>query len=37
MKVIIAEKPTVARDIALIVGASERQDGNMEGSGYTGP
>lgn len=35
MKVIIAEKPSVARDIALIVGARERKDGYMEGSGYT--
>jgi len=30
---IIAEKPSVARDIARIVGAS-KQDGYMEGSGY---
>lgn len=35
MKVIIAEKPSVARDIALIVGARERKDGYMEGNGYT--
>ena len=35
MKVIIAEKPSVARDIALIVGAKERKDGYMEGNGYT--
>lgn len=35
MKVIIAEKPSVARDIALIVGARERRDGYMEGNGYT--
>lgn len=35
MKVIIAEKPSVAQDIALIVGARERKDGYMEGSGYT--
>lgn len=34
MKVIIAEKPSVARDIALIVGARERKDGYMEGGGY---
>lgn len=34
MKVIIAEKPSVARDIALIVGARERKDGYMEGNGY---
>lgn len=35
MKVIIAEKPSVARDIAAIVGASNRKDGYMEGNGYT--
>lgn len=35
MKVIIAEKPSVARDIAVIVGASSRKDGYMEGNGYT--
>ena len=31
---IIAEKPSVARDIARIVGANTRQDGFLEGSGY---
>ena len=31
---IIAEKPSVARDIAHIVGANNKQDGYMEGSGY---
>jgi len=31
---IIAEKPSVARDIARIVGATSKQDGYMEGSGY---
>ena len=31
---IIAEKPSVARDIAHIVGATSRQDGYMEGCGY---
>ena len=31
---IIAEKPSVARDIAHIVGANNRQDGYLEGSGY---
>ena len=35
MKVIIAEKPSVARDIASIVGADTRRDGYMEGNGYT--
>ena len=31
---IIAEKPSVARDIARIVGATTKQDGYMEGCGY---
>lgn len=31
---IIAEKPSVARDIARIVGANSKQDGYMEGSNY---
>ena len=31
---IIAEKPSVARDIARIVGANGKQDGYMEGCGY---
>lgn len=31
---IIAEKPSVARDIARIVGANSKQDGCLEGSGY---
>ena len=31
---IIAEKPSVARDIARIVGATSKQDGYMEGCGY---
>ena len=31
---IIAEKPSVARDIARIVGANTRQDGYLEGCGY---
>jgi DNA topoisomerase-3 len=34
MKVIIAEKPSVARDIAAIVGATSRKDGYLEGNGY---
>lgn len=34
MKVIIAEKPSVARDIAAIVGANSRKDGYLEGNGY---
>ena len=31
---IIAEKPSVARDIARIVGANNKQDGYLEGSDY---
>ena len=31
---IITEKPSVARDIARIVGANSRQDGYLEGNGY---
>ena len=31
---IIAEKPSVARDIARIVGSNSKQDGYMEGCGY---
>ena len=31
---IIAEKPSVARDIARIVGANHREDGFIEGNGY---
>ena len=31
---IIAEKPSVARDIARVVGAKSKQEGYMEGSGY---
>lgn len=34
MKVIIAEKPSVARDIAAIVGAGNRKDGYLEGNNY---
>lgn len=34
MKVIIAEKPSVARDIAAIVGAFSRKDGYLEGNNY---
>lgn len=35
MKIIIAEKPSVAREIAAIVGANSRKDGYIEGNGYT--
>ena len=34
MKVCIAEKPSVARDIARILGANKSCDGYMEGNGY---
>ncbi|MEI6866837.1 DNA topoisomerase 3 [Flavicella sp.] len=34
MKVCIAEKPSVAREIATILGANQRHDGYFEGSGY---
>ena len=34
MKTIIAEKPSVAREIARIVGATEREDGYFTGNGY---
>ncbi len=34
MIVCIAEKPSVARDIARIIGASSSHDGYMEGNGY---
>jgi DNA topoisomerase-3 len=32
--VIIAEKPSVAKAIATIVGATNREDGFMHGNGY---
>lgn len=34
MKAIIAEKPNVAREIATLVGATERKEGYLEGNGY---
>ncbi|MBL4625450.1 MAG: DNA topoisomerase 3 [Flavobacteriales bacterium] len=34
MKLCIAEKPSVAKDIAHILGASTRKDGYFEGNGY---
>ncbi len=34
MKVVIAEKPSVAREIAEVLRASARQDGYLEGNGY---
>lgn len=34
MKTIIAEKPSVAKEIAHIVGADKREEGYMQGNGY---
>ena len=34
MKVCIAEKPSVAREIAEVLGATQRKDGYIEGNGY---
>ncbi len=34
MKVCIAEKPSVAREIAKVIGANGRKDGYLEGNGY---
>lgn len=35
MKVIIAEKPSVGREIAKVFGATTKHDGYLEGKGYT--
>jgi len=34
MKAIIAEKPSVAREIAGLLGATEKKDGYLIGNGY---
>ena len=34
MQLVIAEKPSVARSIAEVIGATETSDGYMEGNGY---
>ena len=34
MKLVIAEKPSVAQSIATVIGANVRKDGYMEGNGY---
>lgn len=34
MIAVIAEKPSVARDIATILGATQKNDGNISGNGY---
>ena len=35
-QLVIAEKPSVARSIAGVIGADKKQDGYMEGNGYLG-
>lgn len=34
MKLVIAEKPSVAMSIAKVIGANKRKDGYIEGGGY---
>ena len=34
MKIVIAEKPSVAREIAILLGAIEKKDGYLTGNGY---
>ncbi len=34
MKLVIAEKPSVAQSLARVIGATKRQDGYLEGSDY---
>ena len=34
MKLVIAEKPSVAMSLAAVLGTTERKDGYLEGSGY---
>jgi DNA topoisomerase-3 len=34
MKLVIAEKPSVARSLARVIGADKRCDGYLEGGGY---
>ena len=34
MKLVIAEKPSVAQSLAKVIGADKRQDGYLEGNGY---
>ena len=34
MKLVLAEKPSVAQSIAKVLGATKREDGYIEGSGY---
>ncbi len=35
MRVVVAEKPSVARDLARVLGATRRADGFLEGNGWT--
>ncbi len=34
MKLVIAEKPSVAQSLARVIGADKRRDGYLEGGGY---
>ena len=34
MKLVIAEKPSVARSIAAVIGATDRREGYLQGNGY---
>lgn len=34
MKLVLAEKPSVAQSIAKVLGATKREDGYLEGSEY---
>ena len=34
MKLVLAEKPSVAQSLAKVLGVTNRQDGYLEGNGY---
>ena len=34
VNVVVAEKPSVARDLAKVLGANQRRDGFLEGNGW---
>ena len=34
MKLVIAEKPSVAQSLAKVIGANQKKDGYLEGNGY---
>ena len=34
MKLVLAEKPSVAMSLSKVIGANQRRDGYMEGNGY---